>query len=160
MLCAAAIIFSYAETLIPVSLVPIPGFKIGLANTVILICVYSCSFTQTLSVNLAKTAVVALLFSGMSGALFSLVGGTLAVCAMYIIKKSKHFSIYSAGVLGAVAHNIGQMIVASILLKTVTVFAYLPWLMLCSLICGLLISLISSFMLKIMQKSSKFVPKC
>lgn len=144
MLCAAAVLCSYAETLIPFSIIPVPGFKIGLANVVIMLILYRFSFGSAFIVNVVRSVVIALLFSGITSAIFSLCGGTLALIAMFAVKRCRFFSIYAAGVLGAVMHNIGQLLAAAILLKTASVFAYLPWLMLCSLICGLMIAAITS----------------
>ena len=144
MLCAAAVLCSYAETLIPFSIIPVPGFKIGLANVVIMLILYRFSFGSAFIVNVVRSVVIALLFSGITSAIFSLCGGTLALIAMFAVKRCRFFSIYAAGVLGAVMHNIGQLLAAAILLKTASVFAYLPWLMLCSLVCGLLIAAITA----------------
>ena len=143
MLCAAAVMCSYAETLIPFSIIPVPGFKIGLANVVIMLVLYRFSFADALIVNVVRSPVIALLFSGVASAVFSLCGGTLALIAMTAIKRCRFFSIYAAGVAGAVMHNIGQLLAVAIMLKTASVFAYLPWLMLCSLVCGLLIAAIT-----------------
>lgn len=143
-LAAAAVLCSYAETLIPFSIIPVPGFKIGLANTVIMLILYRFSFADALIVNIVRSLAIALLFSGITSAVFSLCGGTLALIAMTAVKRCRFFSIYAAGVAGAVMHNIGQLLAASVMLKTASVFAYLPWLMLCSLVCGLLIAIITA----------------
>lgn len=144
MFAAAAVLCSYAETLIPFSIIPVPGFKIGLANVVIMLILYRFSFADALVVNVVRSIVIALLLSGLTSAVFSLCGGTLALIAMCAVRRCQFFSIYAAGVGGAVMHNIGQLLAAAVMLKTVSVFAYLPWLMLCSLICGLLIAVITT----------------
>ena len=87
MLCAAAVMCSYAETLIPFSIIPVPGFKIGLANVVIMLVLYRFSFADALIVNVVRSPVIALLFSGVASAVFSLCGGTLALIAMTAIKR-------------------------------------------------------------------------
>ena len=140
MLCAAAILCSYAETLIPVQIFPVPGFRIGLANVAIMLTLYRFSLKEALVVNVARSILVSLLFSGVVAMMFSLVGGTLAVIAMYFVKKSGVFSIYGVGVSGAVMHNLGQTAVAIIVMKSAAVAAYLPYLMLCSLITGLAVA--------------------
>ena len=152
MLCAAAVLCSYAETLIPFSIIPVPGFKIGLANVVIMLILYRFSFGSVFIVNVVRSVVIALLFSGITSAIFSLCGGTLALIAMFAVKRCRFFSIYAAGVLGAVMHNIGQLLAAAILLKTASVFAYLPWLMICSLVCGLLIAAITALCISAFER--------
>lgn len=152
MLCAAAVLCSYAETLLPFSIIPVPGFKIGLANVVIMLILYRFSFADALIVNVVRSIVIALLFSGVTSAVFSLCGGTLALTAMLAVKRCRFFSIYAAGVAGAVMHNIGQLTAAAIMLKTVSVFAYLPWLMICSLVCGLLIAAITALSISAFER--------
>lgn len=148
LLCAIAIIFSYVESLIPVSIVPIPGFKLGFSNIVILQSIYLFGLKDSLIINTTKAAVVALLFSSITSFMFSIAGGTAAVITMYFVCKSKLFSIYSVGVSGAVLHNIGQVVVAYFILGSEVVFAYLPYLLLCSLVCGIFISLICGLIMK------------
>ena len=99
-----------------------------------------------------RSIVIALLFSGITSAVFSLCGGTLALIAMLAVKYCRFFSIYAAGVAGAVMHNIGQLTAAAIMLKTVSVFAYLPWLMICSLVCGLLIAVITALSISAFER--------
>lgn len=152
MLCAAAVLCSYAETLLPFSIIPVPGFKIGLANVVIMLILYRFSFADALIVNVVRSIVIALLFSGITSAVFSLCGGTFALTAMLAVKHCRIFSIYAAGVAGAVMHNIGQLTAAAIMLKTVSVFAYLPWLMICSLVCGLLIAAITALCISAFER--------
>lgn len=147
MLCAAAMLFSYAESLIPIGIVPIPGFKIGFANIAIMAVVYRFGGKYALLVNAVRSILTAMLFGGLTSAIFSLGGGTLAVLAMTAVKRLRCFSIYSVGIAGAAAHNIGQLIAASVILKTAAVFAYLPWLMICSLICGVLIAMLTALCL-------------
>ena len=86
MLCAAAVLCSYAETLLPFSIIPVPGFKIGLANVVIMLILYRFSFADALIVNVVRSIVIALMFSGITCAVFSLCGGTLALITMLAVK--------------------------------------------------------------------------
>ena len=152
MLSSGAIILSYIETIIPITIVPIPAFKIGFANIMIMLTIYLFSPIDALIVNIARTIVISLLFSSVSAAIFSLVGGTLSILAMYLVSKCRAFSIYSVGIIGATMHNIGQILVAMILLKTTVVISYLPWLMLCSIICGIVIALMCAIILPQFEK--------
>lgn len=155
LLSAAAIIFSFAESLIPTAIVPIPGFKIGFANIIILLCIYRLNFADALIVNIVRVTVVAVCFGGVSAALYSIAGGTLAVIVMWLIKRTNLFSIYGIGVAGAMAHNLGQLGVAAILLRTTALVGYLPYLMICSLVCGVLIAVIAALIMKILNNKLK-----
>lgn len=146
-MCAVAIIFSYVEALIPLPL-PLPGFKLGLANIAIVCSLYAFSLSDTLLIATARSVIVALLFGGVNTLMFSLVGGTLAIVTMHLLKRSGHFSIFGVSVAGATAHNLGQIIVAAVLTSSLSVAAYLPFLMVCSLITGLLIGLTAGIAIK------------
>jgi uncharacterized membrane protein YfcA len=85
------------------------------------------------------------LFSGGITALaFSLTGGILAMLVMALVRKFPFLSIYGVSILGAAAHNIGQICAAMILLKSFYVFAYLPLLLVVSVVTGLITAAASS----------------
>ena len=146
-LCAVAIIFSYVEFLIPIP-VPIPAFKLGLSNIAILFCLYKFSFADTLLISIARCFIVSLLFSGMNALPFALAGGILSLLIMWGIKKSDKFSIFGISVAGAVSHNLGQLAVAMLYIGNMSIISYLPFLMLCAVISGILIALITREVLK------------
>ena len=70
--------------------------------------------------------------------MFSLTGGILALLTMILAKKASLLSVYGVSVLGAAAHNLGQILAAMVLLRSVYVAAYLPWLLLAAIVTGLL----------------------
>lgn len=149
--CAVAIIFSYVETLIPINIVPIPSFKIGFANIPILIVLICFSLKSALMISIARTVVISLLFSNLTAVILSISGSVLALVFMWVALKAKVFSIYGISVLGATAHNIGQLIAASILIKSTAILGFLPYLMICSLITGIAIGLLVVYTLKILK---------
>ena len=74
---------------------------------------------------------------------------------MGIFKKSK-LSIIGVSIIGALFHSIGQLVVATVFLKTMGVFYYLPYLIIFSLISGMIIGYISKEILKQMKKDCIF----
>ena len=74
---------------------------------------------------------------GISGLAFSMVGGVFAMTTMCIFKNCKGISIYGVSVLGAAAHNIGQILVAVFLMGSVYVIGYLPYLLLVYVFTGM-----------------------
>ena len=76
--------------------------------------------------------------------MYSLAGAALSLCAMLIAKKTDKFSVTGVSVLGGVFHNIGQIIVAMLVLETDSLIYYLPFLMVIGTITGVLIGLVAN----------------
>lgn len=136
---ALALALSYAERFIPLQLViPLPGVKLGLANVVTLVALYQLKSRYALAILVPRCILGALFGGGITGLLFSLTGGLLALLVMSLSKKAPIFSVYGVSILGAAAHNVGQILAAMVLLKSVYVAAYLPWLLLVAVVTGIL----------------------
>lgn len=153
---AAAVIFSYVEAVIPVPLIPIAGFRLGFSNIAILTVLYLFGSKDALAVLTARSVISALLFTGMIPLILSISGGLLSTAVMSLLKKCEKFSVVGISVAGATFHNIGQCAAAALILQTCGVFAYLPALMICSLVCGALVGIICAFILKILARSAVF----
>ena len=136
-LVALALALSYTERFIPLQLlVPLPGVKLGLANTVTLIALYLLGRRSAFGVLISR-CILGALFGGVTGLLFSVTGGIFALCLMSLAKNARHFSLYGVSVFGAAAHNIGQIIAAMLLMRSVYIAAYLPYLLLVAVFTGL-----------------------
>ena len=146
LLAALALIFSSVEAMIP-SPVAIPGVKLGVANLVILIALYQLDFKYAIAINLVRIVVSGLLFSGVFGILYSLAGGMLSLIVMWLLKKTGLFSIIGVSMAGGVAHNIGQILVASAVVSDLKMFAYLPVLMFSGIISGILIGFLCHYVM-------------
>lgn len=136
-----ALAVSYLEFLLPISMIiPIPGFKLGLANIVIIFVAFNIGFQDAILVGFIKNILVYLLFGNVTSLLFSTGGLILSLIvilnAIYWLYKTN--SWIGISVLSAVAHNIGQLIVAIFTIGEVTVLWYLPYLIFSGIICGLL----------------------
>lgn len=151
MLVALAFVFSYVEHLIPL---PLPtGVKLGAANIVILCALYFLGFKEALAISLVRIILSGVAF-GISTVPYSLAGGALSLLVMVLLKRSKGFGITGVSVAGSVCHNIGQTLVAMVLLGNKTVF-YFPMLLLSGIIAGVLIGLISGIVLTKLNKNIK-----
>jgi heptaprenyl diphosphate synthase len=140
-LISMAIVLSYVERLFPLGLiVPLPGIKLGLANIVTVFALFYLGFKPAFIITILRCILTALLFGSISSLLFSLFGAFAALLAMVILKRGygKLFSIIGVSMGGAAAHNIGQIMAASLLLKSLAVFAYLPLLLVASIFTGIL----------------------
>lgn len=139
---ALALIFSYVETLIPINF-GIPGAKLGLANLVIVIVLYKTGGKEALLLSVIRIVLSGFLFGNLFAILYSLAGGLFSLAVMGLVKRRKSFSIVGVSMAGGVTHNIGQLIVAMLVVETYQVGYYLPVLMLAGLATGTLIGVIS-----------------
>ena len=136
-LIALAMALSYTERFIPLQMViPLPGVKLGLANIVTLIALYMMGPKTAFAILIPRCVFGAVFGGGITGLAFSLTGGILAMVTMIVAKKSPVFSVYGVSILGAAAHNIGQILAAMVLMNSVYIGAYLPYLLVVALFTG------------------------
>lgn len=152
-LAALALIFSYIEVLFPLQ-TALPGIKLGIANIVVLVALYGLGVRYAFWVNLIRVIIAGLLFNGLTGALYALAGGLLSLTVMWLLKKSNRFSVVGVSMAGGVAHNLGQLLIASLLVSTVKIFFYFPLLLFAGMASGIVIGIISSLILKRLPLSS------
>lgn len=141
MLIALAFIFSYIEAIIPVPL-PIPGMKLGLANLVTIVGLYTVGVKGTAVVSLVRIVLVGFTFGNLFSMVYSLAGGVLSLVLMILCKKSNWFSQVGVSVVGGIGHNIGQLIIAAFVVQTTGVFYYLPALLVAGVVAGAVIGLL------------------
>lgn len=135
---AIAIIFGYVETLIPV-FAGIPGIKLGLANLCVLFILIRYSFREAALVSVVRILVIGFLFGNLFSIVYSLAGAALSLSVMTLIKKRTDFSLLGISVAGGVSHNIGQLIIAMLLVENTSLVYYAPALLISGVITGLLI---------------------
>lgn len=144
---ALALIFSYVELLIPINF-GIPGAKLGLANLVIVIVLYKTDWKEALLLSVVRIILAGFLFGNLFGILYSLAGGILSLAVMTLLKKTGAFSVIGVSMAGGVSHNVGQLIIAMLVVETYAVSYYLPVLLITGLITGTLIGIAGREMLK------------
>ena len=158
LLIALAMVFSYVEVLIPFNF-GIPGIKLGLANLIVVVGFYSMKTTDVIAVSIVRIFLSGLLFGNLMSILYSLSGGILSIIVMLLLKRLHRFSIVGVSIAGGVFHNIGQIIVAMLILENFAVAVYLPPLLIAGTITGMLIGTLAMRMLpvikKVMQKNNK-----
>lgn len=152
LLVALALALSYTERFIPLQLlIPLPGVKLGLANIVTLIALYLLGGVWAFGILLVRCFLGALFGGGITGLLFSVTGGILSMTAMALSKKVPVFSIYGVSILGAAAHNVGQILAAMVLMHSVYIGAYLPYLLAVALFTGFATGTAGAFVLRILR---------
>lgn len=136
---AIALIFSYIESIFPLTaFIPLPAFKLGLANVVIMLAVWCVSVGDAALISLVRVVVMGLLFGNPVSIWFSMGGAAFSMLTLFVLNKlsSERFSFVGISVLSAAAHNLGQVVAASLLFGLKIVFAYLPLLLVVSTLFG------------------------
>lgn len=142
-----AIVIGYVEYLIPLSF-SIPGIKLGLSNIVILFALYHLDVKKAFVIMILKVFCTALLFAGFQSVWYSLAGGLFSFFIMLILKNTNKVSLYMVSAAGGIFHNVGQLTASAIMLKTMSVFWYLPPLIISGLITGLLLAFLCNTLFK------------
>lgn len=148
---ALAFIFSYLESLIPIHL-GIPGVKLGLANLIIVIALYRMSIKETYLLSVVRIVLAGLMFGNLFSILYSLAGGLLSLSVMCILKRTDKFSVLGISMAGGVFHNVGQLIMAAVVLESISIGYYFPVLLISGLLTGFVIGVISNEMMKRIKK--------
>ena len=144
---ALALIFSYVETLIPFNL-GIPGVKLGLANLIIVVALYKMRLSEAYLLSVVRVLLAGFIFGNYFSIIYSLAGGLLSLTVMALLKKWGGFSLQGISIAGGVFHNIGQLIVAAVVVETFSVTYYFPVLLIAGLLTGLVIGIVAEMMLK------------
>ena len=139
-LIAVALMFSYLESFIPIN-IAVPGVKLGLANTVTIFGIFLLKKSDTVAVALLRVLLGGLLFQNPVVIVYSLAGAALSILAMYIVKGIPKVGVIGVSVTGAVFHNLGQCIVAAILLENENIMYYMTVLLVTGLVAGIVVGL-------------------
>ena len=150
-LLALALALSYAERFLPLHLaIPLPGIKLGLANIVTLLALYLFKTRYAFLILIPRCILGAIFGGGFTALVFSLCGGLLALGSMAAGKRIHGISVFGVSIMGAAAHNIGQILAAMALMRSVYVAGYLPYLLLVSVVTGLLTGSLCAGVLKVL----------
>jgi len=150
MLVALAMIFSYVESLMPINF-GIPGMKLGVANLVTVTGMYFLEFPEVFLVVVMRILLTGFLFGNGMSIVYSLAGGILS----FLVMALKGFSVAGVSIAGGVSHNIGQIIVASVVVENLKLIYYLPALLIAGTVTGFVMGMISKKLLPIVKRESE-----
>lgn len=146
LLTAIALTIFMVEAQIP-PVVPLPGVKLGLSNIITVFAVFALGPGEAAAILFCRIFLGAVFAGNFSSILYSASGGILAICVTIALRKVlTHKQLWVAGSLGAVAHSIGQMIMAVIVTGTPSIAVYLPILIAISIVTGLFTGLCAQFL--------------
>lgn len=161
LLISMALILSLIERMIPVPFI-VPGAKLGLANLVIIISVYTLdSYKESFTVLLLRLFLSAMFGGNVSTLLYSATGGILSFIVTIIVKElgGKNVSIIGVSASAAVFHNIGQLLAASLIFNNFSMFLYLPLLSIVGIVTGIFVGLSANYLLSHLLKLPYFKSK-
>lgn len=151
LLLTLALILSYVESLIPI-FVSVPGVKLGLANLVVLICLYAYPAKYAFLLSGMRVVLAGLLFGSMFSILYSLAGAFLSLVVMLLAKKLFKLGILGVSILGGVFHNVGQLLVAIAVVSNYRIGYLLPYLLLSGILTGAIIGFIANMIVPYLKK--------
>ena len=144
---AVAIILGYVESLVPV-FAGIPGIKLGLANLGVLFILKKYSFREAALVSVVRILVIGFMFGNLFSILYSLAGAAHRMTHMTLKQKKTSYSLIGVSVAGGVSHNIGQLIIAMLIVQNASVFVYAPALLVAGVAAGVVIGGLTNEILK------------
>ena len=155
MLISLAFIFSYLEAIIPIP-VPIPGVKLGLANLVTIVGLYTVGVKGTVAVSLIRIVLVGCTFGNLFSMVYGLAGGALSLILMILFRKTNWFSQNRSQHHRRDRAQYRAAYCGGLVTETAEVFYYLPFLMAAGVVAGGVIGLLGGL---VTERIRKFVGK-
>lgn len=151
---AVAMVLSYIEAILPPIWSAIPGIKIGLPNIIIIFLLYRMSVKSAAAVSLVRILLSALLFGNAVTLLYSLAGAFFSLTVMAVLKKIDRFSMIGVSIVGGVFHNLGQILMAMLILETAEIGYYMIILTVTGTIAGVLVGILGALLTRYMASQS------
>ena len=150
LLAAQAAVISLIEGLVPNLLAFAPGAKIGLANIVTLVAIFTLSYKDSFKVVGMRLLLTSLLGGTLSTFMYSFAGSILSYLGMLLVYQlgPKKVSFIGISATGGILFNIGQLGVASLVAQSFSVMLYLPVLSIAGIIAGIIVGLAGNFMMR------------
>ncbi|MCL2353463.1 MAG: Gx transporter family protein [Defluviitaleaceae bacterium] len=150
---ALAIIIASLERFFPLP-VPVPGIKLGLANIVVLVMLYTHGFRPAFAIAVLRIVAIGLLFGTGISIIYALSGGIVSFLVMAGVKKTNIFGVVGVSVFGAVAHNIAQIGIAALMVQHSGLLSYSPVLIVAGVATGILIGYVAGLTFKNVRSMS------
>ncbi len=152
LLLALALVMSWLEQMIPILPGLPPGVKLGLSNIIVMYCLFCLGLPSALAVALLKAGFV-FLTRGLTAGVLSASGALLSLLVMWLLSRFK-VSYLLLSMMGAIAHNLGQLLAVSLWLSLQFFSYYLPILILSGLGMGLLTGLTLRILMPALRRIS------
>lgn len=149
LLVASAIILGLFESLFPPLFTFAPGAKLGLANLITVIAMFTLSLPMTFLIILIRVLANALIGGTLFSLMYSLTGGIFSFLVMLLVKQlgAHRVSIIGISIMGGISHNFGQLTIASLVAQSLYTYNYLPFMSLAGIIAGFFVGLAGNYIL-------------
>ncbi len=156
LLVAQALVLQIFESMMPVPFIT-PGSKLGLANIVTVIAIYSLSASETLLIIFLRLLLATMFYGNLSSLLYSMSGAMLSYIAMYLVKilGRNNVTVIGVSATGAVFHNIGQITMAALMIQSINITLYLPILTISGIGTGIFVGITAKYILSHLDKINK-----
>ena len=152
-LAAVALTIFVAESQIP-PVVPIPGVKLGLANIVTLVSMVVLGRREALAVLAVRLVLGSVFTGGFSGFMFSVAGGVFAYIVMAaLVGLFPEKLLWVVSVFAALAHNLGQLLVALFVTGTPGIMYYMFILAASGVVTGVFTGIASMLLIRAVRRS-------
>lgn len=145
LLLAVMLILGWVERQIPLP----HGVKLGLSNSVLIFAVYMLDIPTAFVLMFFKVFLSNLLFGNLGTTfMMGFAGGLLSLTAMVLISRIKGMHPVTVSIVGGVCHNVGQILMAMVLMRNQVILTLLPWLILSGLFFGALTGIVATMTMK------------
>lgn len=151
MLLALMLVLGFVESQLPVA-AGIPGIKLGLSNGVLIFAVYMLNVPTAYLLMVLKVLLSGMLFGNPSAMMYSFAGGLLSLTVMCLLSRMKDLSPVVVSMVGGLCHNVGQVLLAMIILNTPKLVYYMAILMAVGLVTGLATGLAANGIIRRFRK--------
>ena len=155
LLVTVMLMLGYVESLVPTG---VPGVKLGLSNSVLILAIVWLGIPTAFALMVMKVLLSGFLFAGVNAMMYAFAGGLLSMIVMSVLYKTKAFSLTPIAMAGAVAHNVGQVTLAMLILQTGKLVYYLAILMLAGLVTGFVTGSIAAILIRRYPVSTSLTP--
>lgn len=155
-LCAEGIILGVIESSLPPILAFAPGAKIGLTNIISLIALLILPFKDVMLLTFLRITLAALISGTVSSFFYAFSGAYVSLFSMKLLcfLYPKVFSLYGISMVGGIMHNLGQLLIASLIAKNWYIMLYLPVLTIMGIFAGILVGVSAQYLLKYINAMS------
>lgn len=152
-LLALALIIGTIESVIPPIIPALPFVRIGLSNVVITFTLITLGVFPALVITISKAVLVPLFVGNPMMIAYSIGGAILSFIASFLLIQLKKLSLPTIGSVSSILHNVGQLIVASLIMQSTHVFGFFPYLFITGFISGILTGILTLLLVKYLPKN-------
>lgn len=149
---AQSLVLYIVEGMLPVPFIA-PGAKLGLANLITVIALYALPHKRDVCLILLLRIILSTAFAGgINAFLYSVSGAAFSLGGMMLLKHTGKFSLIGVSAAGGIFHNLGQLIIACIVVENIKLMLYLPILAVAGVGTGILIGITAIFTLRHLKR--------